>query len=361
MTEKKIKPALLKALILLILAVLLKIIANKSRLIEAYYSETVYQYISTAMRFLFGWIPFSFGDILYVLLSISIIIKSVTQFRKRKEILTVNGFLFAITTLFSMLLKVYLLFMLLWGLNYFRSGISYQLQLKPTHYTADELKSLTKLLIEKVNEAKINSENDTVSGFNKSELFDSATNCYILAAKKYPFLHYKFNSAKQSLFASGLNYAGILGYYNPFTGEAQLNTSVPQFSQPFTACHEMAHQLGYASESEANFVGFLVAAGSNNTQFIYSAYFSLFEYANTELFSLDSAAAYYNFNKLDTLVKKDIAEYRNFFKPYENAVEPVLNIFYDNYLKANNQSMGIQSYNQVIDWLIAYRKKYGKL
>ena len=60
----------------------------------------------------------------------------------------------------------------------------------------------------------------------------------------------------------------FLGYYNPFTGEAQVNTNVPAFVIPFTTCHEMAHQIGYASESEASFVGFLVIRNSNNADSI---------------------------------------------------------------------------------------------
>jgi hypothetical protein len=36
-------------------------------------------------------------------------------------------------------------------------------------------------------------------------------------------------------------------------------------------------------------------------------------------------------------------------------------LLYGNYLKANNQPKGIETYNEVVSWLIAYRKKYGEL
>jgi hypothetical protein len=72
------------------------------------------------------------------------------------------------------------------------------------------------------------------------------------------------------------NYVGFTGYYNPFTGEAQVNTTVPKFLQPFTASHEVAHQLGYAKEMEANFVGYLAASHSTDTLFRYSVYLDLF-------------------------------------------------------------------------------------
>ncbi len=56
------------------------------------------------------------------------------------------------------------------------------------------------------------------------------------------------------------NYLGFTGYYNPFTGEAQVNTTVPQFLLPNIALHEMGHQIGYAKEDEANFSAYLAAS-----------------------------------------------------------------------------------------------------
>lgn len=154
---------------------------------------------------------------------------------------------------------------------------------------------------------------------------------------------------------------GFLGYYNPFTGEAQVNLTQPRFLIPFVSCHEMAHQLGYASESEANFVGYLAAVNSPDMFFHYSAYFDLFNYANRELLLIDSAAAKNYYQQLDPLVKKDEEELREYWRKSDNAIEPLIKIFYDHYLKANQQTKGVKSYNEVIGWLIAYYNKYGKI
>jgi hypothetical protein len=81
------------------------------------------------------------------------------------------------------------------------------------------------------------------------------------------------------------NYTGFTCYYNPFTGEAQLNTTIPRFLQPFIACHEVAHQLGYAKENEASFVGYLAAKGSGNALLQYSTYLDIFMHANRNLFT----------------------------------------------------------------------------
>jgi hypothetical protein len=136
---------------------------------------------------------------------------------------------------------------------------------------------------------------------------------------------------------------------------------VPYYTIPYTTCHEMAHQLGYASESEANFVGYLAATHSEDPRFRYSAYADLFSYANRELFYLDSACARENFRRLDTLVKLDYKELVLFLRSHQNPLEPLLNRMYDSYLKANHQEHGIESYTDVTAWLIAYQRKYGKL
>ena len=123
----------------------------------------------------------------------------------------------------------------------------------------------------------------------------------------------------------------------------------------------MAHQLGYGDESEANFVGYLAASASDDPLFHYSAYLDLFNYANGELFMRDTVAARKHYRGLDTLVRADIQFARRFFMQYRSRMEPVVKFFYGQYLKANHQPRGVDTYDEVNGWLIAYRKKYQKL
>ena len=178
---------------------------------------------------------------------------------------------------------------------------------------------------------------------------------------KYPFLKYNPPSIKSSLWGWLGNYVGFLGYYNPFTGEGQVNTTVPSFVQPFTNCHEIAHQLGYAKESEANFVGYLAASNSKDPDFQYSAYLELFIYANSNLFYTDSLAAKEFGKKLLPAVKSDLKNLRQFYKRHRNPVEPIVRWVYGVYLQNNQQPSGILSYEEVTSFVIAYYKKFGKL
>ena len=69
----------------------------------------------------------------------------------------------------------------------------------------------------------------------------------------------------------------------------------------------------------------------------------------------------FNRSYLDSLVRKDRKEIRQFFQKRKNNISPAFNSMYDQYLKLNKQPAGIDSYDDVIAWLIAYKKKFGKI
>lgn len=361
MTSANDRKAWLRLLIPLSLLVIINIISYYPSFVERYYSSGIYKYLSAGLRILFGWIPFSIGDILYLSAGIWLVVRVWRTLRAVfKRRVTKETFLRSLRRSIAILLWIYVIFYSFWGINYDRLGIAYQLKLEQGDYTTEDLKFLTASLISKVNSTRIGL-GDSVAYPSKAEIFSMAKSSYENAEQKFPFLDYNVKSVKSSMWGWLGNYLGFLGYYNPFTGEAQVNTTVPAFVIPYTACHEIGHQLGYGSEDEANFSGYLAAISSTDERFHYSAYFDLFNYANHELFLRDSLAARANYKLLDTLVKKDIQEYRRFLEKHRNDIEPLINIIYGKYLQANNQPKGLNTYDEVVGWLIAYRKKYGEL
>jgi hypothetical protein len=358
MQLNKTKKWWLTPLLLILAIVVLHLVSLHGYWIEKIYSTHIYPPVASLLRILTGWLPFSLGDILYGLAFIWVLYKTV-QFFCHKP--TWRKFLFALRNLAVKFLWVYVFFLLMWGLNYYRYGIGYQLNIIPEEYNTEDLKNTTAQLLLNLNASakKLDSLHYTYPA-NKV-IFKQAIDMYDNAEKEYAFFNYKHAAVKQMFVGTIGNYSGFLGYYNPFTGEAQVNTVVPPFVIPFTTCHEMAHQLGYASESEASFVGYLVTKYNNVPVFNYSAYFDLFTYANAELYHRDSAAAKQNVKLLDTLVKKDYAAYRKYLNAYKNPIEPLLTKLYGSYLKAHNQPQGIESYDEVVAWIVAYYKKYGTL
>jgi len=345
-----------------LLIILIKFFSANSIRVETLYSSKFYFYFSKILRFLFGCIPFSLGDILYFAVGCWLIWKIVKNIKLllRKK-LSAKAAIKKLLELFLRLVFVYIIFNIFWGINYDRKGIAFQLDLKHLQYDTSDLKMLQKLLLEKVNASKIAVLRNHERYPPKEELIRRAKKSYDEAKKIYPFLQYKNLSVKSSLYGIPGDYLGFTGYYNPFTGEAQINTTVPDFLQPYIATHEMAHQLGYAKENEANFVGYLAAVNSNDTLFHYSTYFDLFIYANREVFYFDSVSSHEALLQLIPEVKDDIRELRKFNDTHQSFLEPAITWMYGNYLKLNKQPQGMHTYNAVVGMLIAYYKKYGKI
>ena len=349
-------------ILLIITAILIKFASTQSLWVEENYSNGFYPLISKVQRSIFGWIPFSIGDLFYAFLVLVIIYKTVQLIKyiyKRK--FNRQYLLSGLKQVIFFFLFIYVFFYGFWGLNYSRKGIAYQINLEIKKYTTQEIDTVTDLILQRLNFYADTIDLKQRDSFNKKKtLFEKATEAYLHADNDYPFLAYDPQSIKPSLFSYLGNYFGFQGYYNPFSGEGQVNTTIPRFLEPFVSAHEVAHQLGYAKENEANFVAFIACRAYPNPTYLYSMYVDMYLYAITELARKDSSLAKSYSEKLHPQVKKDLDEYRSFLRRYRNQVEPVISWIYSGYLQANNQPEGKRSYNQVVAFLIAYYKKFGK-
>jgi len=348
--------------LLIIAAILIKFASTQPIWVEEKYSNGLYPIISKIQRSIFGWIPFSVGDLFYTFLGIIIIYKT-GQFvkyiwkRKVNRQYLLNG----LKQVLFLFLFVYVFFYGLWGLNYNRKGISYQLNLEVNKYSISDLDTVAGIIQQRLNFYAANIDLKQRDSFNKKRvLFEKASEAYLYADNTYPFLSYEPQSLKPSLFSYLGNYLGFQGYYNPFSGEGQVNTTIPTFLEPFVSTHEVGHQLGYAKENEANFAGYLACKSYPNNTYRYSMYLDMYLYVMSELGTKDSVLAIAYKDKLHPQVKKDIEEYRSFFKKYRNPIEPIISSIYDGYLQANDQPEGKRTYNMVVVYLVAYYKKFGK-
>ena len=347
---------------LLVLAVVIRLFSANTVVTEQYYSTGLYPYMGSFFRCLTGWLPFSLGDILYGIIAIWLLWKLIKGLKVLlKKQVSSQVFLKNLSKPFIVLLIIYIVFNILWGINYNRQGIALQLGLKMEKYSPQHLKTISNILLQKVNESKAAIIKAPAVILSSKEIFKRSVEAYSLVSKKYSFLQYNNPSVKTSLWGWLGNYIGFTGYYNPFTGEAQVNTTVPKFLQPYTTCHEMAHQLGYAKEKEANFVGYLAASASKDSMFLYSVYLDLFLYADRNLYSVDSAAAKSLAYQLLPSVKNDLETLNDFYLKHQNPVEPVIRWMYGKYLQSNQQPSGVSSYDEVTGLLITYYKKYNDL
>lgn len=365
--EKRFK----KTIILFFAAFLVYLAGFFPDFVEKWYARGFYPLFAALLRFCFGWLPFSVGDLLYFILGAWLLVVFAGWFRSvRKNGISVAGTFVLLGKLFRFACASYLVFYLFWGLNYNRLGIAHQLPASRTPYTKAEITQLTRDLIGQANACRRALKDTLLPEPDIERIFSQAENNYRKIAPVFPFLRYRSPSVKPSMYNAIADYVGFTGYYAPLTGEAQVRTDLPRVMLPFITCHEIAHQLGYASESEASFVGYLAATATQDPYFRYSVYLDLLGYAQGQEFLLYAKENSFNAYEsvlaghrklLDSLVKKDRKDIREFFLQRQNQVAPVSSDLYDQFLKWNKQLAGINSYDEVISWLIAYKKKYGSI
>ncbi len=340
------------ALLLIPQYIIVKWLAHYPEFIESYYSNGLYPYISKIFRYVLGWLPFSFGDLIYALVIIYAI-RWLYKNRKRLRKDTKQWFIdvFAVVSIF------YFAFHLFWGLNYYRLPLHKNLNLKHD-YTTEQLVSVTKKLIEKSNDYHLKiTNNDTVKvdiPYSKLEVFEITKKGYDNLKQVFPHLEYTPKSVKKSLFSYPLTYMGFSGYLNPLTNEAQVDAIIPIYKFPTTTAHEIAHQLGYAAENEANFIGTLATINNDDIYFKYTGYTFGLRFCLNEIYRRDEALYETIVKTVNKGILKNYKEVRDFWETHQNPTEPLFKLFYSNFLKANSQEKGMESYSYVVALLVNY-------
>lgn len=299
---------------------------------------------------IFAGISFSAGDILYICIGGFIILMLFKLSKKHSRKNAALSFLIAVNAL-------YFVYQVFWGMLYFQPPLIKKLpQERPVPAEAKAL-ALRYLNLAKNTREQVKED---PNGVFRIENMRDLEQTVLSGQKQIPgYLSTKttnaVNSFKPSLFRGIMSDTGILGYYNPFTAEAQYNPELPATYLPFTLAHESAHQLGFAREQEANFIGFLIGKNSQNAELRYS----------TEYFALKSLLR--NIATTDSVfVKKVIEQYspamqrdRIFEKKFAEEHSGMLASFFgftnNLFLKSNRQE-GRVTYSYFTDLLIRYER-----
>lgn len=324
--------------------------------VETWYSKGLYPDISGFFRYLYGWIPFSFGDVLYTLLTVGCLWYLIHKRHKiRKKPLEF------FRNVILVLAVAYFTFHMMWGLNYYRKPLNKTMGLEDS-YSQTELIGLTESLIRQTNRLQLQITGDSASAvvipYSQKEIRNITLEGYSEISGLFPFLQYRKPSLKNSLFSTALTYMGYGGYLNPFTNEAQVNRRIPPFRYPVICGHEIGHQLGYSAENETNFIGYLVTASNKDPYFQYAAYAYASSYCLAEIRTRDAGFATNLYSGFNAGVQKNFNELETFWERFENPMEPVFKNVFHSFLKANNQAEGIKSYNRIVTLLVAYHKDH---
>ena len=262
--------------------------------------------------------------------------------------------------LLSVVATLFSAFTLGFAAGYRGSTLDQKLELDRAPVSAQDLYDTALILID-----NINHEEEAVGfgadGFSRSPYTLSETNrllndAYGQTADEYDFITHVDSRVKPVLVSEVMSYMHITGVYSFFTGEANINVNFPDYTLPYTAAHELAHQRGVAREDEANFVAFLVCIGSDDPYVRYSGYLNVYEYVANALWKADKDLYYKAVAHLNPEVKAEMTAYNRFYDKYkESAVSQVSGTINNSYLQSQG-TPGIQSYGMVVDLTVAYCK-----
>ena len=329
---------------LLLLSILIFWIKKHNQFIEEFYSLGLYQLISSTTLYFVNRFSISFGDLLYIFAPLIIyrIIKKSNSTRRGITISSIN-----------IILTIYVLFSFQWGLNYHRIPIDEKLGDKKT-YSESELIKTTKLFIKETNTLQKNITSNDTTLVNFDDINDILVEESIKSIRDSEFAVNKNLNLriKKSIFSTPLSYMGFGGYINPITLEAHINYNTPMFNMPTTISHEIAHQLGYSAENEANFIGIVSSINSKNEYIKYSGYALGLKYLLNEVFKRNKNEYKLLRSTINKGVLKNYEQANQTWLKFKNPLEKYFKKSYNIYLKANNQTRGIESYNLVVNLLI---------
>lgn len=259
--------------------------------------------------------------------------------------------------LLSLLLLFYGLFVFTLGTGYLGTPLHEKMGLEKKPVSAEELYDTALWLIKEAEEkeAKFEVGEDGASRmpFSYAQMNQKLIDAYASLAEKYAFIGTFSVGSKPIVLSRPMTYTHITGVYTFFTGEANVNTTYPDFSTLFTAAHEMAHQRGIARENEANFVAFLACIGAKEDYLAYSGYLNVLQYVLNALYSADKEL-YQNLS-LSPRIVGEMHAYNKVYEQFDGAaIGNVADKVNDAYLGAMGTE-GVASYGLVVDLAVAYR------
>ncbi len=251
-----------------------------------------------------------------------------------------------------------LIFVALWGLNYFAPSMESRMELPEQQYTVAQLKEATAYYRDMANlwapEVRRDARGAMVS-YDFYNLAERANEGYEVLGNEFSCLKGCTDSVKPLFFSKFFTKTGTTGIFIAFTGESTVSTETYPAAVPFTMCHEIGHRMAFAREDEANFAGFLACIENEAPEFRYSGYYMAFRYCYNALYKVDAGAADSVWYGVKEYLAADCnASVKHYEERQNETLTAVTDVVYDNYLQSFDVESGIQSYGEVADLLLAW-------
>ena len=314
--------------------------------------------LKTALGRLWGAVPFSVMEVLYTLAGAAAIgyilwsaisVARAKGYRGRRAYGAVLGALCAAWS-------VYLVFCLLWGVNYWTDSFQDKSGIREEAVPLEELTAVTAWVAHRLAETADGVPRNETGLFDvpREEILADYASVYDGAEALFPFLEFDSQPPKAMFYSKFMSAMNFTGVYCPFTGETNLNVDALACLLPATVAHELAHQRSIASEQECNFLAVVASTTCGDPVYAYSGWLMGYIHLSNALYDADREAWRTIRNQLPETVLADLTANNAYWAQYKGAAASVGQTVYDTVLKAYGDADGIRSYGTVVDLLTVY-------
>ena len=318
-------------------------------LVEQIYSRQWYLIGQRIVTPVSGLVGFALLDLLAIIVVIGLGARWLRGFRRSGPGLRRRAAAAARLTLHTTAAAavLYLVFLVMWGLNYRREPLSARLDYDAARISPEALASLAAESVQRLNALHAPAAAEPWPSFAElparmGPAFERVQRR--LGAERTAVA----GRPKATLLSAWFRQAGIDGMLSPFSLEVLVNRAVLPFERPFLVAHEWSHLAGYADEAEASFVGALICL-AGDAQSRYSAWLSLSQHLVRHL---PAAGRDRVRTALDDGPRGDLRAIATRLRAAAPVVRRSANRIYDQYLRANRVDAGIASYGLVVDLLL---------
>lgn len=333
-------------------------------LMDWLYSGFIYKYLSQALSWAVSLLPFSLAELsLYaaaLLITYGVCRLLLPPLRRGRSFLAELRLLGG--RLGRSLLWLAGIFLLTCGLNYHRLPLATHAGYEVATQSVETLEAMNYCLLARVRDLEKGLRHGPDGATRMEQSFDThkqrVGEAYKALALDLPAVRGTYPATKAFMASPLMSYCQVMGFYFPFTLEANINNHVPAFWLPALMAHEQAHVRGFMREDEANFLVFLVGRESRDTEVAYSCYLHTFLQSSRALYRAAPEAYRRLMAGLGPHVQADLEANARYWEPFRTAWGRVAQGMNHVYLKANSQNEGLASYGKVVDLLLADYLRY---
>lgn len=326
-----------------------------SSILEGWYGNGFFRAVRILLDYTFGLLPIPGTFVLFILLIIflgrELYTGKFSEWRIGKFILQVGGTLGWIIFFFYTL----------WGFNYGRVSVSDRLS-----WDKEKLDKQTLVAMAESHLTDLNGLRDTLQVEN---YFGNTVRWQKnIRSGAYPLAReLGYNVPGQHLRAREWKPIGLLlrlgtaGFYNPLTGECNIDGGLHDLQKPYVIAHEYFHGLGVTGEGDCNFLAYILCHNSSDPFIRYSGELGFWRYLRSALYKNSPEAFAEIVKKSHPGIKADLMAIDAQMDKFPDIAPRMRDKVYDTYLKSNKIEEGMASYGMVVGMVLNWKKNNERL